>query len=277
MRKQPNIVEGAVVGVKPPPPPAPPKPGGREIHMTITNAGPVGIAPRNESEAILALFDRALASDGGSVDGLTKLVDLYDRMQRRKAELAFSLAFAEFQSSCPSVERTSEAKIAKRDGTEFRYTYADLEEIVDTVKPHLARHGFSFSFDSSTEKETLTCYCTLRHAEGHNVRAQFTLPTASPAGMSDQQKVAAAMTFAKRQVLISVLGLSLTEPDPDRVVDPTPVSDEQLATIEALIEETKSNRSRFCARFNIDRVMNLRAAQFNEAIVLLEKQRKVAR
>jgi hypothetical protein len=37
--------------------------------MSITNAGPVALQPRSESDAILALFDRALASDGGSVDG----------------------------------------------------------------------------------------------------------------------------------------------------------------------------------------------------------------
>lgn len=243
--------------------------------MSITNAGPVALQPRSESEAILALFDRALASDGGSVDGLTKLVDLYDRMQRRKAELAFSLAFADFQMNCPAIARTSEAKIQTRAGTEFKYTFADLEEIIETVRPHLSAHGLSFSFDSSTDKDSLTCFCTLRHSEGHSIRAQFSLPTASSSpSMSEQQKVAGAMTFAKRQVLISVLGLSLTDPDPDAKVDPTPVSDEQLATIEALMDETKSSRTLFCAHFNIGRVLDLRAADYGKAVTLLEKKRK---
>jgi hypothetical protein len=245
--------------------------------MSITNAGPVALQPRSESDAILALFDRALASDGGSVDGLTKLVDLYDRMQRRKAELAFSLAFAAFQETCPAIERNREAKIPTKSGTNFTFAYADLEQIVETVKPHLAAHGLSFSFDSSTDKDHLTCFCTLRHSEGHNIRAQFALPTESSGAMNEQQKVAAAMTFAKRQVLISVLGLSMTEPDPDEQVDPSPVSPEQLQNIEALLDETKSSRTRFCARFNIQRVMDLRAASFKEAIVLLEKQRKAVR
>lgn len=220
------------------------------------------------------LFEKALERGEGGVDALAKLVDLYQKVRDSNAVLAFNAAFAAFQQDCPPIEKNREAKIASRGGTEFRYTYADLEEIMDTVKPRLSAHGLSFTFDTRAEKEHLTCFCTLRHSDGHFIKAEFTLPTSSPAGMSDQQRVAAALTFAKRQVLIAVLGLSLTEPDPDEQVDPTPVTADQVANLEALIEETKSDRSRFCARFNITRVMDLRRAQYAEAIVLLEKKRK---
>ena len=224
------------------------------------------------------LFEKALERGEGGVDALAKLVDLYDRVRKQNAELAFSTAFAEFQMNCPAIERTSQANIKTGAGTDFSYTYADLEEIIETVRPHLSAHGLSFSFDSNTDKDSLTCFCTLRHSEGHSIRAQFSLPTASSSpSMSEQQKVAGAMTLAKRQVLISVLGLSLTDPDPDAKVDPTPIGADQIANIEALMDETKSSRTLFCAHFNIGRVLDLRTADYGKAVTLLEKKRKAPR
>lgn len=230
--------------------------------------------PQDEGQAVLALMQQALMQPGG-VEALGQLVELQERVSRRRAELEFSSALAEFQRTCPPVKRSSTASIATKGGGSFKYTYADLEEIIETVRPHLASQRMSFSFDSGMDGKVLTCTCTLRHANGHAVTSRFTLTTESTSAMSEQQKVGAALTFAKRQALISVLGLALTEVDPEAEREramPT-ISDEQEATLDALIAETGADRTKLLAYFQLDRLSEMKAGSYAEALRILERRR----
>jgi len=227
-------------------------------------------------EQVLALFQQALAQGETGVGALEKLVDLQERMHRRRAELEFSLALAEFQKACPSIARSSTAKITTRSGGGYEFTYADMEEIVGTVRPHLAANGFSFSFDSKTDGRMLTCVVTLRHANGHRETSSFTLPTESASGASEQQKVGGALTYAKRQCLIAVLGLSLTDPEPTPAVAVASITEEQCATLAFLMLEVNVTPEAFCKRFSITAVNALPAARYAEAVKSLESRRKGA-
>lgn len=233
-------------------------------------------APADMPEQVMALYQQALAQGAAGVGALEKLIDLQERIQRRSAELEFSRALAEFQTACPAIEKSSSAKIATKSGGSYQFTYADLEEIISTVRPHLAAHGFSFTFDSEANGQLLKCVVTLRHAHGHSMTSSCAVPTTSASGASDQQKIGAAMTYAKRQCLISVLGLSLTDPEeagnaPGKVAR---VSDDQAATLASLIEEAGVQPSRFCERFKIEAVADLPASLYAEAVRLLEAKRK---
>lgn len=236
-------------------------------------------APADMPEQVASLFQQALAQGESGVGALEKLIELHDRMQRRGAELAFSLALAEFQSECPPVTKSSTAKIATRSGGGYEFTYADLEEIITHVRPHLTAKGFSFTFDSETDGKMLKCTCTLRHSHGHSMQSSFRLPTESASGASEQQKVGGALTYAKRQCLISVLGLALTDPEQagNAATTVAKVSDEQAATLAALLEETKVAPERFCERFHIAAVHALPASLYSEAVRLLEAKRKAAK
>lgn len=225
-------------------------------------------------EQVLALFQQALAQGETGVGALEKLVDLQDRMYRRRAELEFSLALSEFQQECPAIEKSSTVKIAGRTGSGYSFTYADMDEIVSTVRPILARHGFSFSFDSSGDGKMLTCVVTLRHANGHRENSKFTLPIDNASGASEQQKVGGALTYAKRQCLISVLGLSLTDPEPKQATTVAAITEEQFATLDALMLEVNVSPVDFCKRFSVESVAALPASRYAEAVKSLESRRK---
>ena len=221
----------------------------------------------------LDLIQEAVAGRA-DVAVIEKLVDLQDRMQRRSAELEFAEALAAFQDECPAIPRSSKAEIIMKSGGKFGYIYADFEQIVETARPHLRKHGLSFSFDSRVDdKGMLTATGTLRHVNGHSIASNFTLPTSSASAMSDQQRFGAALTFAKRQVLISVLGLSLTDPDPENEIDPTKIDEAQCATILALIDETQANIFKFLEHFSIEAVDGLLASDYRKAIAMLERKR----
>lgn len=242
---------------------------------SIVKANGAAIQPTADMpEQVFALYQQALAQGEAGAAALEKLVELQDRIQRRNAELQFSLALAEFQETCPPIQKSSTAKIVTSKGGGYSFTYADLEEIITTVRPHCARYGFSFTFDSKADGKVLTCVCTLRHANGHRESSSFTLPIENGSGASDQQKVGGALTYAKRQCLISVLGLALTDPEPETKAVTAKVSDEQRASILALLDETKVAPARFCERFKISTVADLPASLYSEAVRLLEAKRK---
>lgn len=219
---------------------------------------------------------------GTGVEALEKLVDLHERVTAREAALEFARALAEFQSVCPPIGKVKTAQIATRSGSSYSYTYAPLDEIVRVVKPLLIARGFSYGWDSVVNGGMLTCTCTLRHINGHSVPSSFTLPIENPSAMSPQQKVGAALTFAQRKTLESVLGLNTTEDDTDAVareVDPTPITADQVEQIEDLLADAEIDVNRFLRFLGIARLVELPAVRFEEAKAAIaeKKRRKEAR
>lgn len=244
---------------------------------TLAPLSAAALAPiQDEGAQVMGLMQQAIER-GVSVDALGKLVELQERVMRRRAELEFSQARAEFQNVCPPIPRSSKAKITTKSGTSFEYAYADFEQVVETVRPHLHARGFSFTFDSETDGKMLTCICHLRHANGHTIASRFALPTESASAMSEQQKYGAALSFAKRQSLVSVLGLALTDPEPEGGSVSEPITAEQAANLSALIAETGVVLTKFTHHFGVARLDVMRQNQYPEAVALLEARRKRVR
>lgn len=216
---------------------------------------------------------------GVSVETMEKLVTLHERVSDRMAAQEFAAAMSDFQRDCPPISRTSTANIVSQAGAKFSYKYAELDEIAKTITPLLSAAGLSFSWDSTVDKGVLTCVCTLRHVNGHKITASFIVPTDSKAGMSEAQKVAAALTFARRQSLVQVLGLTCADPDVDGA-DPKSrefISDKQAADLEALIEEVGVERGKFLTWQRVAKMSEIRACDFAGAVAGLERKRGASR
>ncbi len=218
---------------------------------------------------------RLAVDKGVPVEQLKQLVELHERMEQRQAQKEFSAAMAAFQAECPSIKKASEAKIITTGGGNFSYTYAELDEIARTANPILAKHGLSYGWDSTLEKDTLTVVCTVRHAAGHFVTSTFTLPTESKSAMSPQQKVGAALTFAQRKSLSSVLGLTTTDDDTDAAeVDPAPITDDQVTVLADLAKEVKANAARFLKFMGVASLADIRSSDYQRAVAALEQKRE---
>ncbi len=218
---------------------------------------------------------RIAVEKGVSVEHLEKLVALHERMEERQAAKEFSAAMAAFQAECPAIKKSSTAQIVTGGGAKFGYTYAELDEIARTINPIMAKHGLSYSWDSTVDGGKLTCVCTVRHAAGHSQNSTFTLPIDTKAGMSEQQKVAAALTFAQRKSLASVMGLTTTDEDTDggAEVDPTKISADQMTVISDLIKETSTDLARFLRYMGVASIAEIRASDYQRAINALEQKR----
>jgi len=243
--------------------------------MTVvdTTAASTELATVQEPAGALGLLSIAIKS-GLPVESIEKLVILHREEQDRAAQREFARALAEFQETCPSVPKTSTAKIVTKSGTDFGYAYAELDQIAETVGPHLHKLGFSYSWDSVQEGGTMRVVCKLRHRDGHRETATFAAPVDASGAMSAVQRTASALTYARRQSLVQALGLTTTEPDTDAGMrDSDPITEEQAADLESLLTEVKANRNKFLDFVGVKALSDIPQSQYVAAVRALERKR----
>jgi len=246
--------------------------------MTVpvkASAAEVGL-PAEVGEApsgILGLLHLAIER-GVPVETLERLEQLHERVVARAAAAQFARDLAAFQRECPPIPKTSTAQVVTTKGAKFSYRYAELDEIARTVTPRLSQRGMSWTWDSEVRDGMVRCTCTLRHENGHAITATFAAPVESSAGMSEQQKHAAALTYARRQSLIQVLGLTTTDPDTDGAGGRAPetITAEQVEALEDLIAEVKADKAKFLRWLRVERLEDVPVSQFQPAVQALRRK-----
>lgn len=239
---------------------------------------PTAVTQAGQEEGTMAGLLRLAIDKNLPVESLEKLVALNERIMDRHASEEFNAAMAAFQAECPPIARTSTANVATKSGARFSYKYAELDEIARTAGPLLHKYGLSFAWDSSMDKGILRCICTLRHSNGHSITASFECPTDSEAGMSPAQKYAAALTFARRQSLVSVLGLTNADPDTDggEHHGTETITASQVADLAAMIDEVKADKPTFLKWMKVEKLAEIRQHDFKKAIDGLNLKRRKA-
>lgn len=226
-------------------------------------------APSMEASPLMRALDM-----GVDADTIERLVALQERAEARAARAAFFEALGKFQAECPPVPKTKEATIVTKAGGSYKYKYAPLDAEVAHIRPHLHRNGFAFTWDCESGPTEVKATCHLKHVDGHVESASFSAPTETAAAMSGAQKSGAALTFAQRRSLEQVTGIVTTE-DTDAVAPGSgePITDEQLADLDALITEVGMNRPRFLAWLRVGKLADLPASQYQVAKNALEAKR----
>lgn len=231
---------------------------------------PGSAAPSDILHILSAAVDRNVP-----VDTIERLVALKERMDARTAAMDFNLALSAFQSECPPIPKSSSAEITTNSGSKYKYSYAELDQIAKVTRPILTKHGLSYTWDSDVEGDKLVCICTVRHISGHAQAAKFALPTTTKSGMSDQQKVAAALTYARRQSLIQALGLTTTDADTDSAAQAVEkITDDQAKELEALVKASGADLARFLTYMRAPSIADIRARDFTTAKTALQAKAK---
>jgi hypothetical protein len=232
-------------------------------------------APVNEAGTMARLLEAAIDKNV-PVEALEKLVTLNERIADRHAAQEFNAALARFQRACPAIIKNVTAQIATKSGAKFSYKYAPLDDIVAKIREPLHAEGLSYSWDSSVNKERamLKVVCTVSHVNGHCRSASFEIPWETEAGMSQQQKFAAALSFGQRKSLEQALGISSGEDtdgaDPQRFEK---ITDSQAADLLALIQETKADKAKLLKWVGVASLEDIPAARFAEVVAQLNRRR----
>jgi hypothetical protein len=98
----------------------------------------------------------------------------------------------------------------KSGGGRHSYSYAELPDIIDLVRPVLAKHGLGVTQDASSEADgTIAVITRCFHTSGQWVESD---PYRLPAGQ-DAQSAGSAVTYARRYSLCAFLGIAADADD----------------------------------------------------------------
>ena len=172
------------------------------------------VVVKKQDSSVDSLISQAISSNA-NVDVMEKLFSLREKMKAEQAKEAFVTALGNFQAQCPVIEKTK--KVMNKDGVTVRYQFAPLDSIVKQIQKPLQNNGLSYDWDTINDKvnKTMKAICTVTHTLGHSKQSEFEIPIDPEGYMTAPQKVASALTFAKRYSLCNALGISTADEDTD--------------------------------------------------------------
>jgi len=178
---------------------------------------------------------------GQHVEVLSRMMDLYERNEKREAEKAFASALVDLQAETIRVQATKAVDV--KNGVP-RYTFAPYEEIMATVQPMLTRHGFSITFDTDEGESRLTSTCTLTHKGGHSRANKFAVRYTKPPGSSDAQGDMSTKSYAKRGALCDALNITIEHDDDARMIG-KPIGKAFAIDLQQRVQDCKANEQAF--------------------------------
>lgn len=198
------------------------------IDMPSQEKDSADVAVREEIEldGVDSWISRAIASNM-SVEALQSLLNMHERLKAEKAREAFIVAMGKFQKDCPTIEKKK--PVYNKDGKTIRYKFAPLDSIVDQVREFIAKHGLSYSVKTVQDDNFVTAICIVTHELGHHTTSSFKVPVDKDGYMSQPQKFASALTFAKRYAFCNAFGIMTGDEDNDaNTSEAAPVSAPQM-------------------------------------------------
>lgn len=109
-----------------------------------------------------------------------------------------------------------------KDKNGYNYKYTDLDTVISTLRPILAKHNIGFMQTLTTTGNGMSAMTTrLFNAAGEWLEDTTPLPGISLAKGNAAQNLGAAITYMKRYTLCAMLGVSCDE-DPDGKPDGNP-------------------------------------------------------
>lgn len=217
----------------------------------------------------LALLQQAI-DKGINPNELSQLMDLQERYEKRLAAEAYAAAIAEFQRRCPAIRK------GRKPQSGPSYTYASYDDIMAVAGPLLAELGIVVAFSTEQVDKSIRVTCRLTvgtHSESHT----FTVPIPDMR-VNDTQKFGAALSYAKRYGLQGSLNIVVTDEDTDaaNLADKS-ITEDQALQIEDWIVTTNADRARFLKWAKVDRIADLPASKYQNAIDLLSKKQGAAK
>lgn len=182
---------------------------------------------------IEALLNQAVAKDV-SVESLERILDMGRRLKAEWAKEQFIKSLAAFQGECPVIEKKKKVSFNTTN-----YSYAPLEDIVEEVKPLLAKHGFSYMFDTETNGK-MKVICKVYHLAGHMEPATFDMEIDANAKMNVSQKYGSALSYAKRYTFCAAFAINVKDEDNEKnlkTVDTVGIEDVDLDAINETITQ----------------------------------------
>ena len=237
---------------------------------------------RSDSAALIQVIERAAMNPNVDIDKMERLLLMQERIMERNAKAAYSAALSRLQPDLPTIKRDGKIVItdkANRQNIIQSTPYALWEDINEAIKPKLAEHGFSLSFRCGTAPDgKVTVTGVLAHCEGHQEETTMTLQHDSTGSKNAVQAVGSTISYGKRYtagMLLNITSRAVPDADDDGNAAGGPgfIATEQVEALQLLIVEVGADIQRFCRYMKVERIEEIKAADFGRAKSALEAKR----
>ena len=262
---------------KKPAPKAKPKPAASTAVAKVEPAPKLPAAPAAPVNMLMVIANAA-ADPRVDTEKMRALLDMQKELMREEARIAAIQSFNEMQGELPVIGMDGRIVIDGKSGKRGQSTpYATYANICDTVKPVLARHGWSlWDEPDMADDGRVVMVVHLDHVRGEQRKARVSLPMETSGSKNNVQGVGSSLSYARRYGAIMLLNLtSRAKEDQDFDGAPPPIDGDgpeafidasQLKALNAAIEECKVGVQRFCEHYAIDKLESLPAGRYTEAM-----------
>lgn len=154
--------------------------------------------------------------EGRSLDEISKLMDLQDRWEAKKAKAEYLKAKSNFQFEVPVISKSKNVNYEHKDQRgKTDYNYAPLGDISQQIKESLHRNGLSYEWKIEDTTEKIKVTCIVSHIDGHKETATMEASADVSGGKSQIQAKGSTITYLQRYTLIGALGLTTADEDID--------------------------------------------------------------
>lgn len=189
------------------------------------------------ADMLQAVIDKGITAD--NVAAMGDLVKLYERMEEKKSEREFAIAFNALQSELPVI--TAKTVIPNRG------KYEKYEDLMKVVGPLLAKHGFTVSYSMDFKENRILETLHLMHVGGHSTSNSFAVRSGK--ADTDTQADCKAATTAKRNALCNALNIVIRQDvltsEHDASIDGDVITKEQVDELSRRVQETDTNKEAF--------------------------------
>ena len=226
----------------------------------------------NQSDNVMQAIVAAAQNPNVDPEKMERMMALYERMEAKKAETAYSAAFSAMQADLPEI---AEGGSIRHSGKLISQYARWDEDINPVIKPILASHGFALSFRVET-KDGVNVEAVLAHREGHTERTQIHLPADTSGSKNPVQAVASSVSYGKRYTAGALLNLTTGGQDDDGKAAGgySYITADQAANLESLAEEVGADKKKFLAYWQVSKFEDFSTKQYANAVKSLEAKRK---
>ena len=162
---------------------------------------------------------------------------------------------------------------AKKDSKNpfFKSNYADLESVWDACRSLLSDNGLAvMQFPGEYMDGNMALNTIITHKSGEWMSQEMSVPVSKP----DAQGAGSALTYMRRYALAAVVGVVQADDDGNsasqKIIESATA--QQIASINALIEQSGADEAKLFAYFKKPSVTLLDRNQAIQAIAMLEKK-----
>lgn len=227
-----------------------------------------------EPSNILDVIARAANDPATDVSKMEKLLEMYERISAKNAEVAFNAGMKAAQEEMPRILRN-------KQNQQTNSRYADLEQVNAAIVPVYTKHGFSLSFGTADcpVEGHFRITCLVSHVSGHSRNYQADVPNDMTGMKGNQNKTAthgfgSTMSYGRRYLALLIFNITLTNEDHDGNKPGETLSDEQIANIEALLTETASDKAKFLRYLKVSSLEEIPAKNYSAVVKIIEAKRK---